>query len=493
MGANSKSRIIQTLLAILFISFFLMPFLFLIIQSSDFIWPDNEELLWAIKNSLIQSVLSASLTVLFGFIVSFGLQRYSNKYFESLFLFPSFVPALFVILFFLEVFEPFPRNNFAVAILQMYIYTGLVAVSFKRSQQIIWPGLIRQAMVMGMTRWRFVFHTLSAFKSEFISNWSYVFITALTSFNIPLIIGGNHGTNLEVLIYEKLRIEGDWRQSISISFVQVIIVFLSTVFFVKGKKISLENTKIFKNNILSQTEKKWIGSGFVFGISLIVYFLFVVFLGMAILKIFFISPQVWNLVQPAQDFFGKSLFLCLISSGLTAVGLLFYVALWPNSILKKFFKSYLPPSSVLLGISAFFWPFGTEGWGLEWKYVLVTVLLGFPFLTKLSWESELEKLYRQLEVSETMGVSKWSWLVNISWPQVLPKICDLAFLQSVWIAGDFALYKMVVNQDKTVASYMSTLMSSYRIDAAMVCGSFVVVMILFNFTFWIGIKKLCQK
>jgi ABC-type Fe3+ transport system permease subunit len=119
--------------------------------------------------------------------------------------------------------------------------------------------------------------------------------------------------------------------------------------------------------------------------------------------------------------------------------------------------------------------------------------LGFPFLIKLSWDSELEKYFKQFEISETLGVSSWSWLKNILWPQLIPKICDLAFLQSVWISGDFAMYKLIVNQDKTVASYMSTLMSTYRMDAAMVCGGFVILIIGFNFIFWMGVKKICLK
>ena len=499
MGANSQSRLVQNLFSFIFVFIFLYPFVILLLQVKSLQWADNEELLWAFKNSLMQSVLAATGATVFGFIFSFGLIRWHRLWLDFLFLFPIFTPTIFVLLFFLQTIEPFPRNNWGVSFIHTFIYMGMVAVSFKRSQLSKWTNWAQQAQVMGLSSKRFIWLTISSLRSEFFANWNYVFITALTSFNIPLIMGGSHGTNLEVLIYEKLRIDGDWSQALSITIVQVLVVAVFSLLFFSMQKIFLQPLPDlkFKNSRTNEDQwstltRKWLGNSTVAGIGLVIYLFFAGSLVYGMIASL-AMPGMEDYLRSVADYFLNTFSLALFSGVLAVMGLLMYAFLWPQLYLQKFFQVYLPPSSVLLGIAAFFWGGPQSGWSLQIKYLAVTFLLGFPFLSKLAWESELQKLKPQWQVASTMGLSHWKWVGTIFWPQLFPKICDLAFLQSVWIAGDFALYKMVVNQDRTIGSYMATLMSSYRIDAAMAVGVYILVTITLLYIFWMGLKKICQK
>jgi hypothetical protein len=147
-----------------------------------------------------------------------------------------------------------------------------------------------------------------------------------------------------------------------------------------------------------------LGNSIVAGIGLVIYLFFAGSLVYGMIASL-AMPGMEDYLRPVADYFLNTFSLALFSGVLAVMGLLMYAYLWPQMYLQKFFQVYLPPSSVLLGIAAFFWGGPQSGWSLQIKYLAVTFLLGFPFLSKLAWESELQKLKPQWQVASTMGLS----------------------------------------------------------------------------------------
>src|SRR5688572_10669762 len=115
----------------LFISL-ISPFLILISEFEMVAEFDVPEFFWALKNTVLQSSLSAVGSLLLGTWTALGLLILSpawRKKGEILCLFPNFLPPVFTLLVLLQWIDPYPVGIVGVAFAHAIINFGLVAVS----------------------------------------------------------------------------------------------------------------------------------------------------------------------------------------------------------------------------------------------------------------------------------------------------------------------------------------------------------------------------
>ena len=74
---------------------------------------------------------------------------------------------------------------------------------------------------------------------------------------------------------------------------------------------------------------------------------------------------------------------------------------------------------------------------------------------------------------------------QVTFPQVIAPAARLSGIGALWALGDFSLGKILIAKDVTLALLIETLMSSYRIEAAMALMGILTLMgFLIYFTFW---------
>lgn len=164
----------------------------------------------SIKNSVVLGAIVASLATLIGFLFAFAVTRakiHGKRFFQGMALLPIISPPF---MFALSVILLFGRNGLITAKLlgmdmaNIYGLKGLVIVqtigmfpiaymTLSGILQSIDPDLETSAMNLGAKRGR-VFRTITlplAFPGIFAS-WLLVFVTSLTDFGNPIIIGGEY-------------------------------------------------------------------------------------------------------------------------------------------------------------------------------------------------------------------------------------------------------------------------------------------------------------
>jgi ABC-type Fe3+ transport system permease subunit len=119
------------------------------------------------------------------------------------------------------------------------------------------------------------------------------------------------------------------------------------------------------------------------------------------------------------------------------------------------------------------------------KFVLGFALLIFTTLYRWGWNQELTGLEKQIETARALGSSKWMTFAEITFPQVIAPAARLSAMGALWALGDFSLGKILIAKDVTLALLIETLMSSYRIEAAMaLMGLLTLLGFLIYFIFW---------
>src|SRR5690606_27707093 len=112
----------------------LSPYFILIgeLQFVEFNWIEFSE---AFKNTLVQSLLSAVMSIVFGIIGALGLCSLQGskklKYYELACLIPSFLPTLFFVTALLRVVHPFPFGLTGIILVHALTYLGLTALFYQ--------------------------------------------------------------------------------------------------------------------------------------------------------------------------------------------------------------------------------------------------------------------------------------------------------------------------------------------------------------------------
>ncbi len=474
---NDKQSKKGLLVFFIFLIFLSTPYLLLLSKFSIIGAIDLDELVWSLQNSFAQALLSSIGTMVLGFFLASGMMsvpKARQKLVIGFVILPGLLPPLFLLLVVLAILNPFPIGIIGVSIIHILMNAGLVAILLLNLAETKLKSLAELCWVEGARRGQFIKAILGMVKRDLWSIFIFIFVICFTSFSVPLIAGGGRSTTLEVLIYEKIRISGSWGEALTLSLIQQVLVFLFTLNFLKSQK---RITGRFQN--LDLLKGRW-------GIVLLFLYCFVIPLifvasSLSGIESVFKIPGLWESVldlMPMTMMFSWSVGI--------VVFILFNLTLWslPNEFLNRLLRGFVSPSTALLGFSLLFFLPNEDFW-IWIKWIFGFSYLIFGTLYRWGWDQEVSGVLDQVQVAKTLGASDSLIFKEILFPQLIGTSSILAGIASLWAIGDFALGKIVVGQDLTLSMLIQTLMSSYRLEAAMALMLLLLVLGFFNFfIFW---------
>lgn len=453
---------------------------------------DLAELKWAIKNSFFQSFFSSFFAFVLGLFLFFGLGQCrlwwpENKkllaLIEFLVLAPSFLPALFLILVVMSLVQPFPIGLIGVSLLHALMNAGLVAVMLDQLYQEKIEGLAQVATVFGAPKLFFIKRIFSFIAKDLLAIFIFVFILCFSSFSVPMIAGGGTATTLEILIYEKIRFSGEWGAAVLLSLLQLVLIFLFTLNPLKTQAPRLDRPRtqiVFFNGIIS--------------VLILIFYCFL-FSGYFVYQSVSGFEQLMNisgLVTEAVALIPSSLFLAL-SVGFVVMGLLL-LSVWsaPNFKLQKWISGMASPSTSLLGLALLLMPFPFAidpmlKWTIGFAYLI------FSTVYRWGWLQSLTRIQSQIQIAELMGADSFLIYKKIIFPQMFSPACRLAGIASFWAVGDFALGKLLLPQDVTLSLLIESLLSSYRLNAAMALMSLLLLLGVCCYLFFWSLQYVYAK
>ncbi|WP_413586332.1 ABC transporter permease subunit [Bdellovibrio sp. HCB274] len=460
----------------------MFPFLFLVTQFKIKELPELSEVIWAFKNTFTQALLSAVGSLILGVWASFGILNFSNGksrlrlVLEVLCLVPSFLPPLFIILSVLNIVDPFPVGTFGIALVHTVMNFGLVAVLFTGIVENKVGGVAELSWVEGARRWHFLSKgLLPMLKKDLWLLGLFVFVVCFGSFSVPLVVGGGKGTTIEVLIYEKIRLSGDWSGAVFLAALQSLFIFALSL-IVSGAKGS--TARQFANlNIVRMRS----GIAIIIAISL----MYITGYFQGLIAGFGMMSTLYEYQSSLAWSFLGSLFIGMTTGMLCYLCLMLIAYCWPKPWFEKFLNGYVAPSTSLACFALLILS-PNEGIYPFLKIPVAMLLLSLNGLFRMGWDSELRGLQSQLNVAYAMGASPTQIFQEIMFPQISPKAGVLAGIGAVWACGDFAVSRILAHRDLSIAMMTETLMSGYRLNQATVLSLLIVVAGLICFILCVG-------
>jgi len=473
------------------------PYVVLLLHLSLSPWTavDYPELWWALKNSLQQSFLSAALALLLGcsfslglfaLILKFGLNQRYLGLLEGLLLLPSLLPPIFVILICFHFIDPFPFGILGIALAHAVTYAGLVAVHLK---SFLDANILKFAFIaelLGASRWRFWRTSLPLLIPELCSLFVIVLLASFSSFSIPLVMGGGRGTTLEILIYEKFKIEGNIEAALLLSILQMLAVF-ALVF--GGRLFSsrfVERFRQGRSELLSRPPRlvtSWFGA---FGLAL--------FLGIFWLHFLWGIVQGWKELWDLNEIWTVAL-ATLYPSLVLALGAGFLLVIFFFLLLSKGVSSWLrgmvqawaSPPTALVGLALILVNARFQ-WNLWGLYILGFVLMCLSPLYRWGFQEDWQRMQRLRWIGDSHGASWWVDLRWIVLPYFWQKVWRISGVGAVWMLGDFALGKIILGSETTLPLLIEGLVNSYRLDAGIALSGMLMLLSLLVWMIFRGVS-----
>lgn len=443
--------------------FLISPFLVILAKSGSWTWPKLSEFFEALVFTSLQAGLSSLGSILVGILGALGLLRVGTSHWrkgvEILFMIPCFLPPLMVILplmsgaSFLHV-EVF--GLLGIVLVHVIMNLGLVSVLIVRLLEFKVGPMVELSWVEGASRWMIIKRgLLPILYPDLLAIGFYLFVVSFASFSVPLILGGPGAITLEVLIYEKIRVYGDWSQAITLGFGQILLLFLFSI----GMRPSWMRAPVRPVNL------QILGLRFFVVVPLLVTFLIGVGQFQGLIKgmsLLFQSPV---LMAELPGMILGSLFVGLGTGGLLFLLMVLVAGLSPHRGLQRFLFGYTAPSTVLVGFA--FLLLGIQGWlQIHLAIILGLTILMLPALYRMLAQAKVESLQQQVVVARVASASWWLIFRRLIFPQVRREFWWLAGMGSFWACGDFALSSLVAERNSTLALAVKAYMTSYHLERA---------------------------
>lgn len=461
-----------------------LPYLFLFQKINSLSFPEAEELWWALKNSVLLAAGTGLLALFTGFVLSWGLfdlRAPARKWASLLLLVPSFLPPLFVLLSFMSWVDPFPTGWIGVIALQGYIYSGVVAVLLLGRWETSVGNVFEAGWVMGASHWQCLWALRRSVGREVMLAFAFVFISVFASFSIPFVVGGGRMTNLEILIYEKIRISNNWGEALGLSVIQLVLL-LGFVFVPRDKNQTLLQSvgverKLWRHPFLKSGVWIWV---MCFWLPMVLFF------GEGLKAL----EKIEGLISQVMSLFWGTFLVAFVGGILAVVGLALLCFGGASNQVGRLMRGWMAPSTALLGFGLVFFSSLSS-----WVSYLLAVLISFlPSLYRWGLDQKLQSLESQLVVAETLGADDLLIFKRIILPQMWKTLWTLGGVMSLWILGEFALQQIIFERVSTWAALSQSLVSNYRIDAGLGVGVLILLVsgVLYSL-FWsvghVGHKK----
>ncbi len=468
----------------LIVFFFLSPFIILFSHFRLVANLDIGEFYWALKNSVWQGLWSGLFSCAGGFWMALGLIFCENRFskwinFNIFFLLPNFLPNLFILIGLMSLIDPFPMGTIGVVLVHTFINVGLCGVILKEVMMLKLSKLSDVALILGSGRLRFYVRVLlPLLKKDILQLFFLVFATTFSSFAIPLVVGGGKGINLEILIFEKIKIYNDWNTSILISVVQSGILFLFSLLTLNSKTAVEINPHL---------QSKFLESRLSFYLF---FFLYIVFF-------YSYLTGIWEGLGNMADFtlYEEEIIKGLVGTVLIGLGtglgitvMLFALTrLYQDNWLHKFLNGYTAPSAALIGFALL--TFGPN----TTIFVLVKIVVGLSlsytiYLYKMGFGNFMSDLSIYKERARLLGANDnlvfWRILVPLSYKRILLYSGVAAF----WATGDYGVSKMIASRDITLALLSESFLSHYRIGISSLLSFLLLILGVLVFLFFRGVQ-----
>jgi ABC-type Fe3+ transport system permease subunit len=193
--------------------------------------------------------------------------------------------------------------------------------------------------------------------------------------------------------------------------------------------------------------------------------------------------------------FSNSLFLFRLSQTLllgTLTSLFVYLFLvllafsWKQGFWEKFFLRYSGPTPVLTAF-AFLLLFPTVHFGFMVQAVFALTVVSLPLFMKTDFLSSLKKLQSQREIAVVLGANSLSSFLLVVWPQIHPVLMRISAYVGIWSMGDFAISRILATNDRTLALYVNSLVSNYRLNESVHFAVLLLGLMMIYFLVWKGI------
>lgn len=457
---------------LIIVIFLLSPFLILISHFQLIASIELGEFLWALENSIWQGVLSGVFASIGGFWLALGLIFCENRFskwfnFNIFFLLPGFLPNLFVLIGLMSLIDPYPMGTVGVVFAHVFINVGLCGVILKEVIKTKLSRLSDVALVMGSNQSSFVYRILlPLIRKDIVQVFFLIFAITFSSFAIPLVVGGGKGINLEILIFEKIKIYNDWSTSIIISGIQSGFLFVfSLVNF--SAKTSIE--------LNANLQSKFLESRLSFYIF---FFLYLVFF-------YSYFSGVWEGFNHTADFalyweeiangIAGTLMISL-GSGLGIFSLLLVITrLHQTNWFHRFLNGYTAPSAALIGFS--FLAFGPNSTFFVYTKIILGLTLSYViYLYKMGYGNFLIELHRYNEKARILGADESMIFWRVSFPLTYKRILLYSGIASFWATGDYGISKMIASRDISLAMLSETFLSHYRIGISSLLSFLLLVL-----------------
>jgi thiamine transport system permease protein len=471
---SGKRVRIQGLIWLILFLFATLPYLILVSQFSVNFDFDYQEFYWVLKRSFFQSFASASLTLCLAFFLSFGLRAYSvsisDRFINFSCLVPFFMPPLFIVLSMMAWIRPFPMGVWSVIAAHVFLSVGYCSLQLARIRGSRLGSMAETCVTMGVSRGSFQKNIfLPLVQRDLSLLWLLIFFQSFSSFAIPLLLGGGQAASLEVLIYELIRIQGNWGAAIVISLAQGAIVMALGSLISKSFSIETDRRGFSQDPYLVRS----VGYLFPTVLFLMALGLFKessIFVHFDFLK----SGQIWNQIASSLS----------VAFG-TSLGVYFFLLLlsfvWQEGLKADFFLRYSGPTPALTGFSILIF-FPTMTFGFYFQSILALILISFPFFMKSDFAPLLRSLESQKQLAQVLGAHKLKTFVYVVWPQLHSAILRISALVGIWAMGDFSVSRLLATRDHTLALEIESLASHYRLDQA-ISLSFVLLFFMVVFYF----------
>jgi len=287
----------------------------------------------------------------------------------------------------------------------------------------------------------------------------FVFAICFASFAVPLMLGGSRAATVEVLIYQKIRISGEWPEAIGLAVLQMLAV-LVLAWFLHGRSKGTPSAFRRVTTPLLQWSPGVLIAAFP-AVILVTGLLSGIGSGVEQLKAL---PEL--LIEIPALLAGS--LLVSVMAGFWVMALLLALSfVRPEGWLARFLTGYAAPSSVLVGFAILI-AWREPGLATYLKIAVGLSLVTVPVFYRYQWGAILASLHEQVNVARTLGASDFLLFKRVVLPQVVVGASRIGGMAALWAWGDFALSSVVAERSVTLAMTVQSLMGSYRLDAATV-------------------------
>lgn len=430
-------------------------------------WPSD--FVFLLGRAFLQGLLSTLAALVLGAIGAVGLLALSRR-FETVVLLPIAVPSMALILVFFHWFPQW-RGLTAVVAAHALQAAGLVAVALSHLVRERHGAALELALVEGCDRRRlWMCAVLPQLRNEWVSMALTLLLVFLSSFSIPLLLGGANAATFEIAIHRAIRLEGNWGVAAALSLGQwgllFIIVLLAHRF--RSDEPPLVVHRTWSASIASRVG--WAPAAVVVlfaPIAMAIVLLSGAARGAAQIR----TAGLWV----GTD--GTALWIWLVQGtlatavlgALLCVGLLLAFSLIePSARTRLWVSSYVAPSVAITGFATL-----AVGWGsmpsmtLDCVRVAIgSALLFAPTIWRLRWNARLQALDGQVAIAKSLGGTRWMVARRVLLPQLAEVGWWSAALTGFWLWGDFSIGAVAASRPYTLAMTAKGLAESYRTDAA---------------------------